>query len=706
MSEHFDNADAEFIDIFRDEANERLDQMVNTLLALESGTAEPDAIDSLFRDAHTIKGGAGMVGLDGVRDLAHTVEDLLAELREAGQFPKELTATMLRATDALRGLVCDGAAAPAGLKEELIAALGPAAAEPSAAKAPAKRTRAATKKTTTKATAVAEAPAVEDVETEVEPERAPLPEVPAAVVEPFVRQPSEKRTVRVPAEKLDRLLDLVGETVLHRRRLEHALGGEEAAASQQITDELGLGERLLGDLKDAAINMRTLPLASIVGPLPRAVRDIAAEQGKEVELVVKGAETELDRVILESISEPLVHLLRNSVGHGIETPAERVRARKPGKGRVELRAETRGGRVEITVSDDGKGVSRETHEEARRVGSLVDVLTRAGYSTATEVTELSGRGVGLDAVKKHVESFGGTMEVRSEPGKGTAIILQLPLALALLEVLLFVRAGTVFGLPLPTVEEALSIGDTFSLQGRPALELRGGQLPLFDVAELVGCPLTPLPDGAPALVVSAGGRRIAAACDTLLGEEEVVVKPLGPLFRVDGYLGAAILGDGRIALLLDAMSLTRGQRRVSTSLPAVASTGGTDVDAEVDLAPKVLVVEDSFTVRELQRGILEAAGYRVATARDGREGLDILGRDDEIALVITDIEMPEMDGFALTQAIRADTVRSSLPIVVVTSLGSEEDRRRGIDAGADAYMVKRSFDQHAMLETVERLLGR
>jgi two-component system chemotaxis sensor kinase CheA len=298
------------------------------------------------------------------------------------------------------------------------------------------------------------------------------------------------------------------------------------------------------------------------------------------------------------------------------------------------------------------------------------------------------------------------MEVRSEPGKGTAIVLQLPLALALLEVLLFVRAGTVFGLPLPTVEEALSIGDTFSLQGRPALELRGGQLPLFDVAELVGCPPTPLPDGAPALVVSAGGRRIAAACDTLLGEEEVVVKPLGPLFRVDGYLGAAILGDGRIALLLDAMSLTRGQRRVSAALPSVATAGPRESEEDVDLAPKVLVVEDSFTVRELQRGILEAASYRVVTARDGREALEVLGRDDEIEIVITDIEMPEMDGFALTQAIRADAVRSSLPIVVVTSLGSEEDRRRGIDAGADAYMVKRSFDQQAMLETVERLLGR
>jgi two-component system chemotaxis sensor kinase CheA len=610
-------------------------------------------------------------------------------------FPVDLTATMLRATDALRAQVAGRSTETEELLAELAQRLAP---EPAPAKATAKRSR---KKATARVAAAptAAAPAAQ------EPAPEPQPVQPVHTADPVlaaVRQPSERRTVRVPAEKLDRLLDLVGETVLHRRRLEHALGGGEGAHDQEIVDELGLGERLLGDLKDAAINMRTLPLASIVGPFPRAVRDIAAEQGKEVELVVKGAETELDRVILESLSEPLVHLLRNSVGHGIETPAERVRARKPGKGRLELRAETRGGRVEITVSDDGRGVSPKALEEARRVGSLVDVLTRPGYSTATEVTELSGRGVGLDAVKKHVESFGGSMEVRSEPGKGTAIVLQLPLALALLEVLLFERAGNVFGLPLPTVEEAVSVGDTFSLQGRPALELRGGQLPLFDVAELVGSFATPLPGGAPALVVSAGGRRIAAACDALLGEEEVVVKPLGPLFRVDGYLGAAILGDGRIALLLDAMNLTRGHRRVAAAVPTFR--GG--AEAKIELAQKILVVEDSFTVRELQRGILEAAGYRVATARDGREALDVLARDDEIELVITDIEMPELDGFALTEAIRSDPARSSLPIVVVTSLGSEEDRRRGIDAGADAYMVKRSFDQQAMLETVERLLGR
>jgi chemotaxis protein histidine kinase CheA len=695
------NVDQEFLDIFRDEANERLDAMVNTLLELEAGSAPGDAVDSLFRDAHTIKGGAGMVGLDGVRSLAHAVEDVLADARAAGVFPAELTATMLRATDALRAEV-SGSPVPT---EELLAELAGrrAVAEPEAP-APAQPRRAAAKKTTARKPS-AGSPRKAPARKATAPKRSTQPAVtkpPAQEsAESSSKRLAERRTVRVPAEKLDRLLDLVGETVLHRRRLEHALGGN--GQSQELVDELGVGERLLGDLKDAAINMRTLPLASIIGPFPRAVRDIATAQAKEVELVVKGADTELDRVILENLSEPLVHLLRNAVGHGIETAAERVSARKPGRGLVELRAETRGGRVEITVADDGRGVSPETLEEARRAGSLADVLTRAGYSTATEVTELSGRGVGLDAVKRHVESFGGSMEVRSRPGEGTEVVLQLPLALALLEVLLFERGDNVFGLPLPTVEEAVSIGETFSLQGRPSIELRGLQLPLYDVAALVGSQARQLPVRAPALVVSAGGRRIAAACDALLGEEEVVVKPLGPLFRVEGYLGAAILGDGRIALLLDATTLSRGHRKLPQ--PSTPAQNG-DHAPDRALIPKVLVVEDSFTVRELQKGILEAAGYRVAAAANGREALEVLGQEADVALVVSDIEMPEMDGLELTRQIRSEPAYGTLPVVIVTALGSEDDQRRGIEAGADAYMVKRSFDQHAMLETVERLVGR
>jgi chemotaxis protein histidine kinase CheA len=507
----------------------------------------------------------------------------------------------------------------------------------------------------------------------------------------------------VPPEKIDSLLELVGETVLHRRRLEHSFAGDAQGAARMVSDELDVGRRLLDDLKDAAIGMRTLPLSSIVEALPRAVRDLALEAGKDAELVVAGADTELDRAILEGLSELLVHLLRNAIAHGIEPPDERALSGKPPLGKLTLRAEQRGGVVEVTLADDGRGVSPDVLEEARRTGSLVDVLTRAGFSTADEVSDIAGRGVGLDAVRSQVEAYGGSLAVHSEPGRGTQVVMHLPLALALLEVLLVERAGNVYGLPLTSIEEAVQVGETLSLAGRSALELRGSSVRLVDLAALVGAQAPAPAHGAPAVVVGVNGQRVAAVCDRLLGKDEVVVKSLGPMLAaIDTYLGAAILGDGRVALLVDPAAVVDGAARnrsgavpVQTASPPQART-----------APTVLVVEDSLAVRELQRSILEAAGYCVETARDGREALERLGRTEAVELVLTDVDMPEMDGITLTRAIRAHPVHSALPVVVVTSRGEEDDRRAGIDAGADAYMVKRGFDQQVLLDTVERLVGR
>jgi two-component system chemotaxis sensor kinase CheA len=650
------HVEAEFVEIFRDEARERLDRIVDTLLALESGRAPGDAVDSLFRDTHTIKGSAGMVGLEQIRELAHGMEDILAAARTSGALRPDLIAPLLRSADALRQHVEEAGEPVDALVGELaaLAALKP------------------------------EAPAL-----------------PAAA--PAAPPPQKSRSIRVPPEKIDTLLDLVGETVLHRRRLEHVLGGGAGESERRIADELDVGQRLLTGLKDAAIGMRTLPLSSIVGSLPRAVRDLAIETGKEVELVIEGAGTELDRVILEGLSDLLVHMLRNAVAHGIEPPAERERLGKPTCGRVELRAEQRGGIVEVIVADDGRGVSEVVLAEGRRTGSLAGVLAQAGFSTAGEVSGISGRGVGLDAVKTQVESFGGSLEVRSEPGHGTEVVLHLPLALALLEVLLVERGGNVYGLPLASVEEVLAVGEPLSLAGRPLLEVRGHSIPLADLAQLVGASAPPAAARAPAIVLQSSGRRVAAVCDAFLGEEEVVVKSLGPLLAsLSIYLGAAILGDGRIALLLDpGVLVRRAGERTATPSNAVAT-----VTASERAVRTVLVVEDSLAVRELQRSILEAAGYHVETARDGREAMERLGQENSIQLVVTDVDMPEMNGFELTEAIRAHPTLSALPVIVVTSRGDDEDRQRGIAAGADAYMVKRGFDQNVLLDTVERLVGR
>jgi two-component system chemotaxis sensor kinase CheA len=660
------DVDAELLQLFRDESTERLDRFVEMLLAVERGTAPERAVDALFREAHTIKGAAGMLCLDEVRELAHGAEDLLACIREQDTIPLELVGVLLRTADALRLQIDGTGGSSTALLMELVEC---------------------------RARIVAGLPVEEK------------PEPAVAAVERQEPVPTERaeeqRSVRVPAEKIDRLLDLVGETVLHQRRLEHELvsGDHEPGRDESVTDELDVGARLFDELKTAAISMRTRPLSSILGSLPRSVRDLAVEQGKEVDLAVIGAETELDRIVLESLSEPLVHLIRNAVGHGIEPPDEREAAGKPRRGRLEVRAEQRGQLVEITVADDGRGVSRAVLEEAKTVGSLAEVLARPGYSTADSVTELSGRGVGLDAVKTHAETFGGSLEVRSEPGRGTDIVLRLPLALALIDVLLVERGGSVYGIPLGAVEEVLSIERAVTLLGKQALNLRGQSLALDDLADLIQAAAPPLPEGAPAVVVASGRRRIAVGCDRLLGKEEVLLGSLGPLLEdLDAYLGAAILGDGAIALILDPASLTCGT--VSRpERPAIAQ-----VDA-VPVTPKVLVVEDSFTVRELQRSILEAAGYRVETARDGQEALECVSRNG-IDLVLTDIEMPRMDGLELTRAIRDGSEHASLPVVILTSRGDDDDRRAGIEAGADAYMVKRGFDQQALLETVERLVGR
>jgi two-component system chemotaxis sensor kinase CheA len=649
--------DPKILAIFREESNERLDRMEEALLGLEAGRVGIETVNALFRETHSIKGSAGVVGLSEASAIAHAIEDVLGTIREHDVFPVTLTDPLLRATDALRRVIAGESGVAGPVVAELAASGAPANGGEVAAKTP-----------------------------EPAPERAAAP------------KPVE-RSIRASADKVDRLLDAAGETVLHHRRLEHLLGegGGGASTGERVEEELSRGEVLVGDLQDSVIQMRTLPLSSITGPMPRAVRDLAVAQGITVELELEGVDTQLDRMMLDGISDAITHLLRNAVAHGIEPPEERERAGKPATGHIQLRAEQRGSMVAIMVSDDGRGVAHELLSKACDGVALSDVLTRAGVSTAGQVTDVAGRGVGLDAVKAHIESLGGGVEMHSEPGLGTAVTLTIPLTLALLRVLLLERGGQMFGLPLASVEEVVTVTDTVSLGGRTSIELRQRSIPLSDLAQIVGAKTPALRDEPKAVIVVSSGRRVAAACDRIVEEEEVVVKSLGPLLEaVPGYLGAAILGDGGVALILDPAFITN--KRWRQGAPVAAKTGR--------VASKVLVVDDQFTVRELQRSILEAAGYRVETARDGSEALAKVVAEPDVELVVTDIEMPEMDGIELLRSIRSEPQHSSLPIVVVTARGGEEDRRRGVEVGADAYLVKDEFNQQALLDTVERLLTR
>jgi two-component system chemotaxis sensor kinase CheA len=682
-----DDPKSDLARIFAEEASEHIDAMVACLLALEAGKAPDEATEMLFRHAHSIKGNAGMVGVQDAGTIAAAIEDVLQRAREAGSLSPALAEPLLQATDALRRAVA-GERGLARSASKVLVGLTAGDATPTGAP-----TRVRTTSRESGAQPVRPA------------QRRRSSDGGAAApggAGSKAAAPAPARSLRVAADKVDRLLDAVGETVLHSRRLDHMLSESAGALDERIEREVDQSGRLLAGLQDAVLQLRTVPLSSITGPLPRAVRDIAAAEGKDVELQITGAETQFDRALLDGMSDLLGHLLRNAVAHGVEPPAERERAGKPAQGLVRLHAEPRGGQVAIDISDDGRGIAPDVLAEATRSGrSLADVLSEAGFSTATGVTDIAGRGVGLDAVKRQVEAVGGSLSIETGPDDGTRVTLLLPISLSLLRVLVVQRGAQRFGLPLANVTEVIAVERMMTLVEQPSIDVRGACVRLFDLADLMGMPARELPTVPCALLVEVASQRVAVACDRVIGEEEVVVKPLqASLSPGVGYLGATILSDGGVMLIVDPADLTRRAPRAAAPVRVAATAA-----QKASEAPKVLVVDDQFTVRELQRSILRAAGYRVEVARDGREALVELSAKGDYDMVVTDLQMPEMDGLELLAAIRADPQRTHLPVVMVTSHASEEDRKRGAEAGADAYIVKSEFDQQALLETVGRLVG-
>lgn len=676
--------DDRLLAIFRAEAGERLDQMVQTLLAVEVGDGDAESVRELFRHAHSLKGTAGMVGLQSIGTVAGAVEDLLSEARATGDLDAALVGPLLEVTDAIRGAMDGAPLEPEPVVERLRAAEARARGEGGDDAGPA-----------------GSAPDAQRT-TEIVPIAPPAGTSVATSPPPPARR--RTRTLRVAAERVDELLDVAGQAVVGMRRFEHLAGPD---IDERVRDELQTGEGLMITLQEAALRLRTLPLSSIVGPFPRAVRDIAMQEGKEAELELVGVDAQLDRVILDGLSDLIVHLLRNAVSHGIEPPDEREAAGKARQGRIVLSADTSGSGVVIGVGDDGRGVARELCERASTPAELADLLSAPGFSTADHVGDLSGRGVGLDAVRRDAEALGGTLLVESAPGRGSEFTLRMPTTLAVLGLLLVERAGQVFGLPLVVLEEVVEAECIVSLGDRVAVELRGEAVQLVDLADLLSMPPATAPATGPVLIVSALNRRVAVRIDRLVGEQEAVVKPLGAvLANVPGYLGATVLDDGSIGLIVDARHIVRVAPALAATAPRPALTAAAGGTSGGDVEATVLVVDDQHTVRELQRTILTGAGYFVVTARDGREALDVLDREPDVRLVLTDIEMPVLDGFGLLLQLRDDPRWSALPVVVVSSRGDEADRRRGAEAGADAYVDKSEFDQRTLLEIVERLVIR
>lgn len=484
--------------------------------------------------------------------------------------------------------------------------------------------------------------------------------------------------------------------------------------------------RAVADVSEELQRLRLRPFGEAVSGLHRMVRDIASASGKQVALQLAGTEVEADRAVLDALREALMHLVRNAVDHGIEPPDERVRAGKPREGTVRVTAQLRGAGIRVTVSDDGRGLDTgavrrlltargldvpESEEE------LAEVLFQGGFSTRSEATEISGRGVGLDVVRDSVERIRGSVRMRWDPGIGTTFVIHTPLALATQRMLLVSVGEQPIAIPDTSVARLFRVdaNEVREGGGRRFITTSAGPIPLASLGRVLGPPLTATPhDGRLAVVLLEDcDRRLGVAVDALLDETELVVHRVerrgGRPLRM--LAGAAMLADGRVALVLNpsaVVSTGLGRRSAGAAQGAEHSaTAENRAPVEPEHASRLqrlLVVDDSITTRTLEQSVLEGAGYEVITAVDGADGwrqLQERGAD----LVITDIEMPEMDGFALCRTIRSSRRHAQLPIILVTSLEDPEHRAHGIEAGADAYVVKSGFDQEALLAMVRELLA-
>jgi two-component system chemotaxis sensor kinase CheA len=743
---------------FQEEAREHLEALSRGVFELEQSPAGGDRagiVEPMFRAAHSLKGAARAVDLRDIETVCQGLEDVFASLRRGGA---PLSAEGLDALHAaVRGIEsllapAAGAATDAGaLRSRLrrLVGAGPAATQPGfAVSAGARRPP----------------PVVPDSGAAMPSSAAsPAPMAPHAAPDPAA-MPAAGDSVRVAMSKLEtQLLDTeellgaklaAGERLNELRELDSwfrdwrkawaAVGrqpsGEALAAfSAWNRDAVHLLETRIGEiaraaqrdhaavsksvdtLLDSAKQLLLLPFSTISASFARVVRDLCREQGKEADLVIEGGHVELDKHILEELKDPLIHMLRNAVGHGIELPGEREAAGKKRRATLTLSvAQAEGNRVQILLADDGRGIAADdvraaavrrgvlTPDQAAALdeGAALALVFRGDVTTGEAVTRLSGRGLGLAIVQERARRLGGDVAVESEPGHGTAFHITVPATRATFRGILCEAAGQVVLLPVTRVERVARVapGAITTVEGRAMARLADRTVPLVrlaDVLELAAPPSEDAPRDLQVVLAGAGEQLVAFAVDAVLEEQEVLVRPLRkPLVRVRNVAGAAVLGSGQVVPVLNVSDLLLSARRTPATgvAPAFAP-----VAADTRARHTVLVVEDSITSRMLLKSILEGAGYAVKTAADGLEAFALL-RSEPFDLVVSDVEMPRLGGFDLTARVRADKKLSALPVVLVTALATREDRERGIDVGANAYIVKGSFDQDDLLETVRRLL--
>jgi two-component system chemotaxis sensor kinase CheA len=692
---------------FRVEARELVDQISAGVLDLDQQPG-PDLVGKLLRYAHTLKGAARVVKQQEIADHAHAFEEVLVPHR-AG--PDALSAGELRELLRLNDAI-----------EERVRALEPAAAQPVASAetpGPQQRAQPQLPGQPQQAGQPAEEPATAPVEAAVNARAvtADLDELLDAIGEANARI-APLRSGRAAMDRLHRSADTLADQLRTRgtpeaRTSAARLAGDLAALARRLGDAVDQVERELDEVRGRAEGLRLVAAGSIFTALHRAVRDAADAQGKRVHFEGQGGDLRMGPHLLAQVSSAFLHVVRNAVVHGIEPAGERLAAGKPPEGTIVVRVERRGRWASFRCTDDGRGFDlaavRRTAEARGLLApggpepdeqTLVDLILHGGISTSSTVTEVSGRGIGLDVARDVAAQLRGEVSVRTERGRGATVELTVPLALLSLNGLVVEVAGTVATLPLDAVRRCVRLSPeqaaAAAASGRFAHE--GKAVPFLPLARALYAGAA-IPDSAGpgvAAVVAADGVVAAVGVDRLAGTSTLVARPLPDLAPAAPVIGGVSIDlDGNPRLVLDAHGLVAEARRGA----------GAGLAAPVEPARRlpILVVDDSLTTRMLERSILESAGYEVDLAASGEEGLD-KARAREYALFLTDIDMPGIDGFAFVAETRADPALAGVPAILVSSRASAQDRARGTDVGASAYVVKGEFDQEELLAHIRRLV--
>lgn len=767
---------SKFIARFIEEARDLIQKINEGIVLIEKNPADEETINSVFRAAHTIKGSSRMMKYTRISEVAHRMEDVLGAVREKTiPFTKDLGDIIFRGVDAVSSMVEQIAAGTVvetdntALCEELKAASE--GKVPASAATPLPQTAGQEPEISEQKPETSEQKPLlsEPDRSAVEPAMA-APSQPAQAERPVEHKAhAAADTIRVNTEKLDELIKLMGEIISNQGRLKYRLQElreiertirrmtetigkilpylpelPESAAKQDLQsiaadlhrgsvtlkqrtgqvvfgfkDDISVNEFLNNELQERAMMLRMVPLSLVFDTLHRIPRDLARALGKDVDLFIEGGEIELDKKIVEKISDPLVHMIRNAIDHGIESPEDRVKAGKPQCGRLVLSAICEGGHAVIRMTDDGRGLNlQKIREKALKrkmlseeklasmsEAEITNLIFAPGFSTNEIITDVSGRGVGMDVVKKNVvEDLKGSITVSSEEGKGISFTMRLPLSLAIVRILMLGAGETTIAIPTHYIEEIRDIeeGALIDVVNKKAIRVRSELIPVVHIESLLDMPVqTQGSDSKITVIVAMGGEKLGLIADRLVDEKDVVIKPLPRhLKTVKKVSGVIIAANNEIINVLHVPALLESSKNIRETHAGPGASAGSAERKPVH----ILVVDDSINTREIEKSILEAYGYRVTVAEDGMDAIE-KAAETKFDLVVTDVDMPRMDGFSLTKKLRDDDLYRSTPIIIVTSREKEEDKRRGIQVGADAYIIKGAFDQGSLIDTIRNLAG-